>query len=86
MYKHFLIVGTFAVASAFAFGCQSAKGGEAYTVTVQPGQGTAITVAVPAAPQEINPPYALTGQAATPHQPRYMEMQLGQGAPTRIAE
>lgn len=50
------------------------------SVAIQPGQGTAFTLSIPAAPT-AQPPYALTGQTApTPRaQPRLLPVRTGQG-------
>jgi hypothetical protein len=57
-----------------------------YAVTVQAGQGSPITISVPVAPEEIETPYALTGQDATPRNLQWHTMQYGQGGLIWIAE
>jgi len=85
MLKRFLAFSTIGLASANAFGGQS-TGGRSNTVTVQAGQGSPITISVPAAPQEIETPYALTGQDATNRNLQWHTMQYVQGGLIWIVE
>jgi hypothetical protein len=76
MHKGQILIGALglALAPAFAAAGLNDSAGQSTTITVQAGQGSEITMQVPAAPA----PYALTGTAVTPtHEER---MDFGQGA------
>jgi len=72
MFRKFLLIGSFALAPAFAF----AGNTDVQTITVQAGQSQPITVTIPAA--ENQSPYALTGKQANAPLPM-RAVQLGQG-------
>jgi len=86
MFKLLLSFGTIALLSATALGGQSTTVGDLHTITVQGGQGSAITISNPVTAQEIKAPYALTGQVPTDREPRWTTKQFGQGGLIWIAE
>ena len=71
MFRKFLLIGSFLLTPAFAF----AGNANVQTYTVQPGQGQAITVTVPADAQS---PDALTGKEPA-WAPQLRLAQYGQG-------
>ncbi len=86
MIKRTLILGTIALASATAFAGQTNKGGDFYTVTVETGQGSPITLSVPVQAQPMSAPYALTGQTPAARELRWSTMEFGQSGPILVAQ
>ena len=71
MFKQLLSFGTIALLSATALGGQSTNVGDFHTISVQGGQGSAITISTAVTAQEIEAPYALTGQVPTDREPQW---------------
>jgi hypothetical protein len=76
MFKVLLFAGAIVFASSAAFAGDIAQDNQFRTLTIQGGQGPAVTVVIPAQPLEA--PYALTGSQSAP-QLDWAPMQLGQG-------
>jgi hypothetical protein len=76
MLKSLLFVGAIAVASATAFAGDATSNEEFHTLTIQGGQGQAVTVIAP--PVQIEAPYALTGSEPYLNNLNWIPMQLGQ--------
>jgi hypothetical protein len=86
MFKRTLILNAAALALATTFASQPAKADpEFYTVTVEAGQGSPISIRVPVSPPHDAETYALSGQAQTPPNVQSISVQPGQGSPISVA-
>jgi len=86
MFKRVLLLGAFALSPVLAFAGPSNPDTGIREVTVQTGQGGAITVVIPTTAAQVESPYALSGESTGPTQLHWVSMQLGQGAPVVIGE
>lgn len=92
MIKRLISSGTIALMFVGASGRQSSMASEANAITVQPGQGSPITLAVPAETEAGEAPYMLAGEHehSTPADPVLRQdpvpvlRQYGQGSPVWI--
>ena len=85
MFKRTLILNAAALALATTFASQPAKAGpKAYTVTVEAGQGSTISIPVPVSPSYDTGAYALNGQSQTASEVQSISVQPGQGSPISV--